>query len=551
MIFNRVRYPFPQTYDLFNLQMIWITFLKNHRWVFAILAASLSIRIGFVLSMRGHALFEPLLPGYDMTVFHEWAKRIADGEFSRGRAFYQAPLYPYLLGALYAVAGPNVLVAKLAQAVIGTLSVGLVYLLGYRLFDRKVALVAASLTALSPIFPFYETFLLRATLVTFLNLALLLTFAYFNPGRPLAWAAASGVILGIAALGRANILVMLPVGIIWIWRLLEGKSTPIRLRATTMFLLIAFIVISPASLHNILVGKQWALVSTNMKENWRIGNSYDSTGGFWNPSRETVPFFTRHFLHLQWKKLAKLVSDYEEPNNINFYHMRRNNAFLRLPVFSWGFFLAFGLAGIILTWKRRRQLFPLHWYLLLYGASLVAFFVTSRFRVPLWPVLILFSAVAFYRIQELLRVKKVLFGAIALILPTILAVLLILGNDIIIKAQYFENMVLIYEKLDDNKSVINELSDQLLLYPAAYDAQWKLAYYLQKEGRKEEALKNLDNLLRAVGDRPQVLRSAGLLDLELGNRERAEIRLRRYLELSPQAPDSVEIERIISGPGSR
>jgi len=188
---------------------------------------------------------------------------------------------------------------------------------------------------------------------------------------------------------------------------------------------------------------------------------------------------------------------------------------------------------------------------MLYSASLVIFFITSRFRAPLWPVLILFSSVAFHRIHQWLKAKKILFGAIASILPTIVAALLILGNKKIIQAQYFENMVLIYEKLDDNKSVINELSDQLLLYPAAHDAQWKLAYYLQKEGLKEEALEKLDDLLRAVGDQPQVLRSAGLLDLELGNRERAEIRLRRYLELSPHAPDSVEIERIISGPGSR
>lgn len=551
MIFNRVRSPFPQTYDLFNLQMIWITFFKNHRWVFAILAASFVLRVYFVLSMRGYALFEPLLPSYDMTTFHEWAKRIAGGELSQGRAFYQAPLYPYLLGVLYAITGPNVLIAKLAQAVVGTLSVGLVYLLGYRLFDRKVALVAASLTALTPIFPFYETFLLRATLVTFLNLGLLLTFVYFNPHRPLAWAAVSGAALGIAALGRANILVMLPVGIIWIWRLLEGKTMLIRFRAAVVFVLFTFIAISPASLHNILIGKQWVLVSTNMKENWRIGNSYDSTGGFWNPARETVPLLSQDFLHLQWIKLGKLVSDYEEPNNINFYHIRPNNAFLRLPVFSWGFFLAFGLAGIILTWKRRRQLFPLHWYLLLYGASLVAFFVTSRFRVPLWPVLILFSAVAFYRIQEWLRVKKVLFGAIALILPTIAAVLLILGNDIIIQAQYFENMVLIHKQRGDNRAVVKELTAKLRFYPNHPSTLWDLAYYLQKEGRKEEALEKLDNLLRAVGDQPRVLRSAGLLDLELGNRERGQIRLRRYLELSPQAPDRVEIERIISGPGSR
>jgi len=530
--------------------MIWSTFLKNHRWAFAVLAVSFVVKVGFVLSMRDHALFEPLLPGYDMTAFHEWARRIAAGQLTDGRAFYQAPLYPYLMGALYALAGPDVLIAKLAQAVVGTLSVGLVYLLGCRLFDRKTALLAAVLMSLSPIFPFYEIFLLRATLVTFLNLTVLLVFIYFNPGRPLAWAAASGAVLGIAALGRANILIMLPVGVVWIWRLLEGRIRLIRFRAVAVFVLFTFLAISPASLHNILAGKQWALVSTNMKENWAVGNSYDSTGGFWNPTRDTVPLLSKDFLRLQWVKLKKLASDYEEPNNVNFYHLGLDNLLSRLP-FSWAYFLAFGLAGIVLTWGRRRQLFPLYWYLLLYGASLVAFFVTSRFRVPLWPVLILFSSAAFCWAFERLFNKEYLRGAAALFIPALLAIALVAKNDRLIQPQYFDNMVLIHEKLDDNKSAINELAEQLLLYPSAHDVRLKLAHYLQKEGRKEEALQNLDELLRLVGEQPNLLRLAGLIDLELGNRERGQIRLRRYLELSPQAADSSEIERILSGSGSR
>jgi len=531
--------------------MIWPTFLKNHRWALFILATSLALQACFVLSMRGHALFEPLLPGYDMTDFHEWAKRIASGQLTDGRAFYQAPLYPYLLGALYAVAGPDVLIAKLVQAVIGTLSVGLVYLLGCRLFDRKAALLAAGLMSLTPIFPFYELFLLRATLITFLNLALLLTLVCFNPHRPLAWAAASGAVLGIAALGRANILVMLPVGMVLIWRLLQGRHTLIRFRAAAVFVVFTLVAISPACMHNILIGKQWALVSTNMKKNWAVGNSYDSTGGFWYPQEGIIPVTSGAFWRLQAKKLAKLASDYEEPNNVNFYYFRRDNPLLKLLPLSWGYFLAFGLAGIVLSWGRRRQLFPLYWYLLLYGASLVAFFVTSRFRLPLWPVLILFSSAAICRAFERLANKECLRGAAALLIPSLLAFVLIAKNDRRIQPQYFDNMLLIHKQRGDNQGAITELSEKLELYPNHPQSLWELAYYLQKEGRKEEALEKLDGLLRTVGDRPQALRAAGLLDLELGNRERGKIRLRRYLELSPQAPDSAEIERIISGPGSR
>jgi hypothetical protein len=38
--------------------------------------------------------------GYD-----QWAQRLADGDWIGTEVFYQAPLYPYFLGVIYAVAG--------------------------------------------------------------------------------------------------------------------------------------------------------------------------------------------------------------------------------------------------------------------------------------------------------------------------------------------------------------------------------------------------------------------------------------------------------------
>ncbi|HUU29172.1 MAG TPA: tetratricopeptide repeat protein [archaeon] len=521
--------------------------LKSHWPGLIVLAAALVFRVTYILSFRGSAMFEPILPGYDMTVFHNWAMRIAQGQLTYDSAFYQAPLYPYLLGAVYALAGPSVLAATLLQAVLGTLSVGLVYILACKLFSRSTALWAAALMAFTPIFPFYEGFFLRATLVTFLNLLILAALISFNPKRAFAWAAGCGVLLGIDALARSNTLIILPLGMFWIWRQLEGHPRARRAGAVSVFFIMTFLAVSPATLHNILVGHQWALVSTNMQENWRIGNSYDSTGGFCYPKEGEVPILSPDLVRLWWKKFLKLASDYEEPNNLNFYHFRRYYSVLRLPVLSWGFFLAFALAGVVLSWPRRRQLFPLYGYFVLYGATLVAFFVLSRLRVPLWPVLIILTGHTFSRVFEDLRRKKVLVPALALILPSTLALVLVRSAPKVIQPQYFDNMVLVYEKLGDARGIIEELNDKLGLYPNDPAALWKLAYYLQNEGKKEAALENLEKLLALYPEEPQVLRAAGLLELELGRRNRAEEHLRRYLELYPQAPDSLRIREIISG----
>ena len=166
-------------------------------------------------------------------------------------------------------------------------------------------------------------------------------------------------------------------------------------------------------------------------------------------------------------------------------------------------------------------------------------------------MLILFTAATFCWAFERLRKREYRSGAVALLIPSLLAFVLVASNDQLIQPLYFDNMVLIHKQRGDNRAVVKELTAKLRFYPNHPSTLWDLAYYLQKEGRKEEALEKLDNLLRAVGNQPRVLRSSGLLDLELGNRERGQTRLGRYLELSPQAPDRVEIERIISGPGSR
>ncbi len=71
-------------------------------------------------------------------------------------------VYPLYLSAVYAVAGPHPLAARLVQVVIvGLLTIWLVFRIGRRLFGENVGLIAAFLTAVYPYFVFHD-----ATLMT-------------------------------------------------------------------------------------------------------------------------------------------------------------------------------------------------------------------------------------------------------------------------------------------------------------------------------------------------------------------------------------------------
>ena len=81
----------------------------------AIFGVALLVRLVHVWQLRASPFFS-LLMG-DSRGYDEWARRIAGGDWLGHEVFYQAPLYPYLLGLIYAVGGRHLLLVRLVQAV--------------------------------------------------------------------------------------------------------------------------------------------------------------------------------------------------------------------------------------------------------------------------------------------------------------------------------------------------------------------------------------------------------------------------------------------------
>ena len=78
------------------------------------------MRLLHIWQIRAAPFFAALMGdshGYD-----EWAQRIAGGDWLGREVFYQAPLYPYLLGVIYAIAGHSLLIVRIVQALIGSAS---------------------------------------------------------------------------------------------------------------------------------------------------------------------------------------------------------------------------------------------------------------------------------------------------------------------------------------------------------------------------------------------------------------------------------------------
>ena len=360
----------------------------------------------------------------DASIYDAWAQRIAGGTIVGRESFYFAPLYPYLLGLVYAVAGHATAIVYVAQAVLGLASIVLLHRLAERLYGAGAALWAAAGAALYLPFVFFETKLLGVALGTFLCLVVLhlLVRAEEGGGRGADALAGAGVGLLSLCLPAAQILAAGCVA----ERLLRR-----RIRAALQFGLGAFLLLLPSLLHNLAASSDPQLVSAQGGVTFYQGNNPQARGLFMPPpgfsgaaerqadeeravaEREAGQALRRsqisgHFLRkgldfvvgspLQWlvlegRKGAALLGSYEASTEYSQYVERERVRALWLPFLPFAAIagLAAGCAAARVAAADRSGARALHLYTAWAAAVPLLFYVSSRYRLPLVPALLVYA----------------------------------------------------------------------------------------------------------------------------------------------------------------
>src|SRR5688572_30164159 len=127
-----------------------------------IFLVAFAVRLLHIWQLRSTPFFDTLLG--DANGYDKWAVRLAAGDWIGSDVFYQAPLYPYFLGVVYAVFGRDLLVVRIVQAAIGSASCVLLALACARLFSKRVGLIAGLALALWAPAIFFDSLLQRAVL---------------------------------------------------------------------------------------------------------------------------------------------------------------------------------------------------------------------------------------------------------------------------------------------------------------------------------------------------------------------------------------------------
>lgn len=387
---------------------------------------ALAVRVLHLMEIRTSPLVQQLL--IDSRTYDALARRILEGRFHGEDVYSMNVLYPYFLAAVYAVTRGGVLAALAVQAVLDALTCVLVFRLGLRLFDRRVAVVAGLLAAFYGPMVFYSGALLTPTLITFLVVAGLWILDRHRVRPRARTAFLGGLVLGLGALGRGNVLLFLVLAPIYFLIVVPERRRALGHWAALAagFLLLA----GGVTVRNALVEGRFVPVAANYAA-FYIGHNPEATGLYHMPSftpgasyeeevwgtraalsdslgrnltlAETSSYLFGRGVHyalghpgreavLSLRKLWYFWNNTESPTNLNLYFARDFSAVLRFLVLGFGLVAPLGLLGIWIARGRWKRHAALHLMLLVQVLTAILFFVSAEYRLPAVPILMLFAA---------------------------------------------------------------------------------------------------------------------------------------------------------------
>jgi Flp pilus assembly protein TadD len=422
---------------------------------------ALVVRLVYLAAFRGSPYFA--VPIVDAQWHDIWAWSWARGTWTMdGRAFFRAPLYPFWLSLVYRAFGHDLVAARVVQAVVGAGTASALAGCGWRLGGKRAGLWAGAIASLYGPLIFFDGELLISNLL----LALMSWSAFFllAPSSTRAHLLAF-LLLGLAVIARPNALVLLPLFCGFAWSRIP-KGNRYRKSVVAGMAAVALLPAAYVTALNARAEGTFVFIASQGGVNFYAGNNPHATGrtlaveelkdtrSSWADfvqasqeaaesaagrpltSREVSDYWSKKAsdwirsspakaLGLTVKKAWFLANSYELPNERDLYFKRPfplNGLLWTAGWFSfpWGIVFPLAVTGAVggfLYSRKRRSVALLAGWVVLYGVSLIPFFICARFRTAMVPPMIVLAAWALTGGQKmLLRPAPVIAGAVAFLI---------------------------------------------------------------------------------------------------------------------------------------
>jgi 4-amino-4-deoxy-L-arabinose transferase-like glycosyltransferase len=402
-------------------------------WAWLIFGLSLLAGLVMVFVSSRHSL---ALSDFDPYQFGEIGKSIASGHGFAGFGVLiqrRAPLYPAVIGAMYAVFGVHPYLFLVIQCVMFAGTCTIVFDIGRRVFNERTGIIAGVLCALHPVMLRYIPYLHLETLLTLLVTLLIWSMVRFYEKPSVGWGLLVGFIGGAAALTKAVILLFPPLFVVGVIlanrhssrRAAQGSSGPLGRSQVKLaaVLLTLGLTILPWTVRQYRSSGHFVLISTGTSDAFLRGFVFSRTEFI--TLRKPPYTDAENESNAYFKGLARKAgttwqrNDWETDRMLNREAKRRllaqpgqvarktvvgvftfwyeltsfKNSLLALVLAVGAWFLA------IIGWRRARREGRASWLLLLpvlyLNIGLALLLALGRYSVPILPALIVLSAFGF------------------------------------------------------------------------------------------------------------------------------------------------------------
>jgi len=546
---------------------------RSALWLAAIFVGAFLIRLTYLFQIESIPLFYHLAG--DGRTYDEWAQRIAAGDWLGQGVFYQAPLYPYFLGAVQWVFGYNLWLIRLLQIILGSLACALIYCVGAKVFSRPAGIAAGALLAGYAPAIFYDALIEKSILD--LTLLSLLLFLLFNVGADKGWAKwlGAGVLLGLLGLSRENALILAPVIVLWIWLQCADQPRVVRAGWLGCFVAGLFFVLLPVGLRNLGVGGEFKFTTSQFGANFFIGNNPAADGSYGSIRKligesqlegpdakrlaeravgrelsagEVSDYWLRRALAyikaqpVYWLRLLSLkwwlVWHGREIEDSDDFYIYQGWSWL-LALLAWfshfGTLVPLAAVGVLCTIREWRQLWLLYAMVVFLALSVAAFYVFGRYRFPLVPFLSLFAGAGLIEMARSCqrRAWRSFLPAVILLIIVGVAINWPLKKTAGAGAAGYNNLANAYAKQGNVSAAIKSAVQALEVEPEYGVAHYNLGNLYAQQGNFALAERHFEAALRLLPNYAEVHSNYGQLRAEQGNIDIGMEHFKKAVALNP------------------
>ena len=374
----------------------------------------------------------PVMDGRDYDTFASNLLRFREYSLSPGTASaLRPPVYPLFLALIYCIFGHSYIAVRLLQAIISSLSCLLIAVLGEKMWNRGVGTLSAWLFAIHPGSIYLVGRFLSETLFVFLFILTLLLIIKNKTH----W---SGILLGVSILIRPNVVLFIPLLILFFW-FIYGKKGGF-LRRSLLILLEIFLLNLPWVIRNYLVFHEIVPFTNHGGWTFFACNNPLANGGYVSGPLDRMLGFEAHFNYAPsnlplWKDSTEVRSDrtflkkglqwvWKNPKDFGLLIPKKlektwnpfrkpSQSFAKKFTIIFGIYYLFimllAIGGFLFTLTQWKRFFLIYSPILAVTINSVIFYGSTRMRFPSDPFLILLSSIGLDLILRIKR-KKLLNG---------------------------------------------------------------------------------------------------------------------------------------------